>query len=209
MSLIRMPSALHEHAAAPLWLDLATGRDHAWERARDNLVARSNEHRDLLRQQLRRPVILLLPSGYRPRLRDLAPDLWSIRDFSLELDDLEIVRHDTGITVPVRLTWGMPDDRDTASASIQPATPFEEAQWLEWERLHQSGATSREMLCMGWQATDAALSTRQLQRAVKIAGEVLLIARGLMTENGDTPETVRDLSISLDNVGDAARALGR
>jgi flagellar biosynthesis chaperone FliJ len=30
-----------------------------------------------------------------------------------------------------------------------------------------------------------------------------------MTENGDTLETVRDLSLSLDGVGDAARALGR
>jgi hypothetical protein len=160
MSLIRTPSALHEHAAAPLWLDLATGRDHVWERARDNLVVRLNEHRDLLRQRLRRPVILLLPSDYRPRLRELAPDLWSIRDFSLDLDDLEIVRHDTGITVPVHPISGMPDDWDTASASIQPTTPFEEAQWLERERLHQSGATSREMLWVGWQATDAALSTR-------------------------------------------------
>jgi hypothetical protein len=209
MSLIRTPSALHEHAAAPLWIDLAAGRGHAWERARDNLVVRLNEHRDLLRQRLRRPVILLLPSGYRQRLHELAPDLWSIRDFSLDLDDLEVVRHDTGITVPVRPTPGMLDDRDTAAAAIQPATPFEEVQWLEWERLHQSGVTSREMLWAGWQAIDAALSARQLQRAVKIAAEVLTIARRLMTEDGDTPETVRDLSVSLDRVGDAAQALGR
>jgi hypothetical protein len=48
MSLIRTPSELYEHARAPLWLDLsARPHDTAWQQARDNLLARLNEHREL------------------------------------------------------------------------------------------------------------------------------------------------------------------
>jgi tetratricopeptide (TPR) repeat protein len=209
MSLIRTPSELHEYAAAPLWLDLVTDKDTAWEHARDNLVARLNEHRDLLRQRLRRPVILLFPAGYRQRLRELAPDLWSIRDFSLELDALEMVRHDEETTVASHPASGIYDDFDTTSPPIQALTLFDEAQWVEWERLQQSGATSREMLLVGWRATDAALSTGQLQRAAQIAKDVLKIAQRHMIREEETPETIRDLSIALDNVGDVAQALGR
>src|SRR5262245_37080734 len=99
MSLIRTPSELHECSAAPLWLDISADRDEAWEYSRDNLLARFNEHRELLRQRLRRPVILVLPSGYRQRLRDLAPDLWSIRNVSLDLDERMLLRRDEGASV--------------------------------------------------------------------------------------------------------------
>lgn len=118
MALIRTPSALHESARAPLWLDLASDGDIAWERARDTLVARLNEHRDLLRQRLRRPVILLFPSGYRERLRVLAPDLWSIRDFSLDLDEREMVRHDAATPCPVSTNHSAPRRQARSAALI-------------------------------------------------------------------------------------------
>ncbi|HEY5870828.1 MAG TPA: tetratricopeptide repeat protein, partial [Candidatus Tectomicrobia bacterium] len=209
MALIRAPSELYVDAAAPLWLDLAAGKDTAWEQARDNLVARLNEHRDLLRQRWRCPVLLLLPAGYRQHLRELAPDLWSIRDFSLDLDELEIMRYEGDTPFAGHLITGMYNARDTASSLPQVPTSFDAAQWLEWERLQQSGATSREMLLAGWRAVDAALSARQLQRAVQVAADVLKISREMRVQEGDTPETVRDLSIALDNVGRVAVALGQ
>ena len=209
MGLIRTPSALYVDAAVPLWLDLAAGRDSAWEHARDNLVARLNEHRDLLRQRWRCPVLLLLPAGYRQRLRELAPDLWSIRDFSLDLDELEIMRYEGDTPCAGHLITGMYNARDTTSPFPQVPTSFDAAQWLEWERLQQSGATSREMLLAGWRAVDAALSARQLQRAVQIAQDVLKISREMRAQEGDTPETVRDLSVALNNVGRVAEALGQ
>jgi len=207
MSLIRTPSELHESSAAPLWLDISADRDEAWEYGRKNLLERLNEHRELLRQRLRRPFILVLPSGYRQRLRELAPDLWSIRSVSLDLDELTLIRRDEGVS-----TAGPGLDRyELMTQPPSPPTFFEEAQWREWERLQRSGTQSHDMLLVGWRATDAALATRQLQKAAQIAAEVLNLARWLAVkgEARDMQETVRDLSIALDNVGDVARALGR
>ena len=208
MALIRTPSPLHDAAVAPLWLDVTTNGDAAWERARANLVARLNEHRELLRHRLPRPVILLLPAGYRQRLRTFAPDLWSIRDFSLELDEQEMLRHEATPIGERDPAMGIPREIDTVSRSSQVPTFFEEAQWLEWERLQQRGVRNREMLLAGWRAIEAALSARQLQRAVQIAAEVLNIARELGLQR-ETPETVRDLSITLNRVGATAQALGQ
>ncbi len=70
---------------APVWLDLSADQDPQWRDARDNLIARLNEHRELLRQKLRRPVIVVLPIDYRPCLREIAPDLWAVRQYSVEL----------------------------------------------------------------------------------------------------------------------------
>ena len=35
-----------------------------------------------------RPVIISLPGGYRQRAREIAPDLWAVRNYSLDLDDI-------------------------------------------------------------------------------------------------------------------------
>jgi tetratricopeptide (TPR) repeat protein len=210
MSLIRTPSELYEHARVPLWLDPSISpHDTAWQKARDNPLARLNEHRELLRQRLHRPVIIVLPAGYRPRLREGAPDLWSIRDFSLELDEHTLVRQEeeiSGVLQPAERRQEV-----SSPSSSQATTFFDEAQLQEWERLKQRGAKSRERLLAGWRATDAALSARQLQRAAQLAAEALSLSRELAAigENNNVPETLRDVSVSLNNVGNVARALGR
>ncbi len=200
LGLIRTPSDLYEHAVAPLWLDLSISRGDDWNRACDVLIARLNEHRELLRQRLRRPIILALPAAYAQRLRELAPDLWSIRDFSLNLDDLELTGQQNGDAMSMAV-----------SSSPSKPTVFDEAQWREWERLKKHGAKSRDVLRAGWLAADAALNARLLQRAEHVANDVLTLARELELAEGtdDKAATVRDLSISLDNVGDIAVAQGR
>lgn len=207
MALIRTPSELYEHAGAPLWLDLAVQRGEHWNQARDVLLARLNEHRELLRKRLRRPLILALPAGYAQRLRELAPDLWSIRDFSLNLEEMRLTDQEGVLAL------------DTSPADVYERTPvpplssvsasFAKAQWQEWQRLKQRGAKSQEVLQAGWWATDAALFARDLNQAEQIAAEVLAIARELTADIGDAPETIRGLSISLEQVSTVAEAQGR
>ncbi len=211
LALIRTPPELYEHAAAPLWLDLSMARDENWDRDCSTLLARLNEHRELLRQRLCRPVILALPADYAQRFRELAPDLWSIRDFSLNLDEVELaklpVESDDANGAAV-LSSAMYDKELRTRAAPTP-TFFDEAQWREWERLKQSNAKSREVLWAGWRAMDAALEAKQLQRAEQVADDVLKLARELGANAGDTPETIRDLAISLERIGDIARAQAR
>jgi hypothetical protein len=68
----------------PLWLKVYQ-RSDKWDTARDNLFARLNEYRDQLRHKFPYPVIILIPLAYKSRLREIAPDLWSVCSFSVEL----------------------------------------------------------------------------------------------------------------------------
>ncbi|MCK5878024.1 MAG: NACHT domain-containing protein, partial [Candidatus Marithrix sp.] len=68
---------------APIWIELDQNITNI-----SPLFSRLNERRELLRNNLQRPLIFVLPSGYRQQLRELSPDLWAIRDYSFNLDDL-------------------------------------------------------------------------------------------------------------------------
>ncbi len=159
LGLIRSPSEVLEHARAPLWVDLNQDGD-AWRKARDTLVARLNEHRELLRKRFQRVIILVLPHDYRPQLRDLAPDLWSIRNLALDLDSSSVLAAPAQATRDGR--GPEPEIAGPRPPSPRAAGTFEQTVIAEWARLA---------------AAD--------------------------------PEVMRDLSVSLERVGDVARVLGR
>ena len=60
------------------------GKD-PWGLAWDHFLLRANEHRDAARRHLRGSLILAAPPQVKPRARDAAPDLWSIRSLVLDL----------------------------------------------------------------------------------------------------------------------------
>lgn len=203
LNLIREPDPLFQHMASPLWLELYryTGKD--WQRARDNLIARLNEHRELLRHRLRRPVVLVLPRDYQARFRDIAPDLWSIRTYAAELEASRFhVTESAG-----RETESIRIRADTSLPSIDERA-LEAPALIEWQRLRKRQARGADVLRAGRQAIEAALSAGHLPLAAQIAGEVVELARQEAGKSGD-PSSLRDLSVSLDRVGDTARALGR
>jgi formylglycine-generating enzyme required for sulfatase activity len=74
-------------SSAPVWIDLTTGDDEAWRQARTQFLARLNERRERMRRRAQRPLILALPSSAQRQVRDVAPDLWSIREYSNPLGD--------------------------------------------------------------------------------------------------------------------------
>ncbi len=86
MSVVAASSDLDRSSRAPLFIALYEGRSAAWDEARANFLQRLNERREILRNNLRRPVIIALPADFRQAVIRLAPDLWSIRDLGLDLD---------------------------------------------------------------------------------------------------------------------------
>ena len=56
-----------------------------WTLAWDSFLLRANERRDAMRRHLDGGLILAAPPEVKPRVRDAAPDLWSIRSLVLEL----------------------------------------------------------------------------------------------------------------------------
>ncbi len=94
------PANYQQAIDAPIWLDLsrvpaappddqtpAAERAAAWREARLAFLMRLNEQRESLRRTLTRPLILILPREEKADLRALCPDLWAIRQFTVETGD--------------------------------------------------------------------------------------------------------------------------
>lgn len=56
-----------------------------WTLAWDTLFLRLNERRDRLRGRLQGGLVFVAPPGIKPRVREAAPDLWSVRELVIEL----------------------------------------------------------------------------------------------------------------------------
>ena len=62
-----------------------TTESGGWTLAWDSFLLRANERRDAMRRHLDGGLILAAPPNVKPRVRDAAPDLWSIRSLVLDL----------------------------------------------------------------------------------------------------------------------------
>ncbi|MCG6863428.1 MAG: hypothetical protein LJE70_19510 [Chromatiaceae bacterium] len=193
----------HQRALnAPVWLDLTrrppnlSGDDPAaWQEAVMSFLARLNEQREPLRCALTKPLILVLPLPEKARIKALVPDLWAIRHFSLE----------TG-------SWIGPAEEPEPARPPAPPEPFpltesEASQVREWQRLKDKGNTNRGTLLAGGRAFDALIRRARIEQANEAASWLVETARARL-KNDETPEALRDLSISLDNIGKTDQALG-
>ena len=206
---VRESLALLDDMAAPLWIELHdhTG-DEAWDRARTLILARLNEHRELLRRRLGRPLILILPQGWQAQARQIAPDLWFIRDFSLEVAAAMAMTEGTSVIAESPFAVAEPSKswwRRLLRKLLHPFQPrFPDHPLVtEWRRVRRKGGSDPNVLNAGWRAIDFLLGQRRIDEAYAIANEVLTLSR-----RGSESDP-RSLSIALGWVGDAASALGR
>ena len=195
---LRDPPRRYEDLKAPIWIEAAADVSSQWLDACDLMLARLNEYRDMLRARTRRPVIISLPGGYRRRARAIAPDLWAVRNYSLDLDDVRPLDPDDS---PVR-SESLPLEQPSPAVIRYAETVLE-----EWTRLTSQGAAGQETLRAGRQAAEAALTLGRLQQAFEIAGKVLAMSRQA-NASGRSEAVLRDLALSLGSVGDAALRLG-
>ena len=183
---------------APYWLDLSSRTGEEWERTRINFLLRLNERREILRQALVRPLILVLPLAEFSKTREMAPDLWSIRHLSMT----------TG-------SWVLPEEERVTAPSLKASfsvpyvfSQYDKAILREWERVKDKESTDRGILLAGFRAYQVVSTHKQHKEAHGIAGLLLKFSKGQIKRIGETPESLRDLSVSLNKVGDTARALG-
>ena len=210
MHLVRESPPLLDDMAAPLWIELQEhAGDEAWDRARTLILARLNEHRELLRRRLGRPLILVLPQGWQAQARQIAPDLWFVRDFSLEVaaamtaiadEILTVAKSPLVATEPSKSWW-----RQLLDKLSHPFRPrlADHPLVAEWRRVRRKGGDDPNVLNVGWRAIEFLLDQRRVEEAYAIADEVLALAR-----RGSESDP-RSFSISLERLGDAAGALGR
>ena len=188
------PLAREDALRAPCWLDLSQQRGVGWSRARLSLLARLNERRDVLRSKLGRPLLLVLPTSEKAKILTLVPDLWAIRDLTVETGAWVEEQHEPQLDLR-----GQIERRDLSG---QDRLIVE-----EWQRLEKAGARDRGALLGSERAIEALRAAGQQDEALRVAMSAQSIALAL-AEAEETPEALRDLSVSLNNVGDAEQALG-
>ncbi len=188
---------------APVWLDLTrlpgvvdSDQESAWREARLQFLARLNEQREPLRRALTKPLILVLPRTEKAQIKALVPDLWAIRHFSLE-------------TGPWLATGAAePPTRPPTHPEPFPLTESETSLVREWRRLEPKGSRNRGGLLAGGRAFDALMGRGHLSEAREVALWLVETTHARLADHQDDPEALRDLSISLDNVGNTDQALG-
>ncbi len=201
-----VPTAVEQILAArpdpghgPLWVELRRGSDsEGWPRARRQALQRLNERRFLLERDVARPMILILPREEQRRVYVEAPDLWAVRSLTAELP------------TPAPPQTQVPHfAREIPLALDSPPGQAE----LEWARLLQRAEDPAAIdLRDGFAAFASAMERGDLAVARAIANQTLHIARQQSAAVGGPSEArneaSRNLSISLNNLGQVERDLG-
>ena len=180
-----------------VWIDLRVAAT-AHRTVVLSLMARLNERRAELEQ---RPAVVLfvLPQAWEPDVAAAAPDLWHLRQASVAIP----------FGSPGASATGPVGVRAAASASSGPPTrpPIVEPAIERWYRQREAGSKVAS-LWDGFLAVDAALKAGLDHEANDIAADTLALAETGVRSRPDDREALRDLSVSLNKVGDAASARG-
>ena len=188
---------------APVWLalDADPGAAQA-DGMRRALLAALNERRGTLEHVFARPLILSLPVDYNQEVWTYAPDLWTVRGFVGELP-------------PAPAAVAPPEvGQKSVFISHSPAADAESAPAIrEWRRVAARAVTDPESVspAAAWSAFEDPFRQGALRLAHDFAMEGLSLARARRiadTSHAAKWERERDLSVSLDNVGQAAQAQG-
>ena len=189
---------------AVIWLAL-TEPAHEWDSLRAQVLARLNENRATLARS-RAFMVLVFPSAFEARAPSIAPDLWSVRAASHHvppwLPETDGNRSGISLALPALAVSANGTSGDDAQ------TPEElrwASQWQVWNPDRQQVLSP----LWAWQLVDQWLERGRPKRAKEFADQALAISRRAVDITQDAPQSLRDLSVSLDNVGDVARDLGQ
>jgi tetratricopeptide (TPR) repeat protein len=190
---------------APVWVEMLahSSEQDAWDEARGECLARLNEAREWLSRSFQRPLVICLPSAWLPQMGYRAPDLWHVRSYVASVASLpaeltlraQFAPVDSSLDLASHKTLDAETQalaRAEGAFSSLPSVPNQRALWNA--KTHLAAAM---------------LEAGQLSPARQTAQEALALMRDLRTKAGDSPQVLRDLSVSLVRVGDAESEAGR
>lgn len=156
-----------------------------WALAWDELLLRMNERRDALRRHLVGGLVLVGTESLKPKVRDVAPDLWSVRSLVLELPAIS-QRGDGGFVDPFTETifpweksttrpyrsdlWEMPTSHGL-DLELPPDPSFALAEAARQEQRRGAGGIANS--AMRLRAIPGLLAGGQTRQAVHVARDVV------------------------------------
>lgn len=208
-----LPAFQQTHAA--FWIEAFRGAGQLeWDEARREFLMRLNERRSRIEDEIRCPLILLLPANSQREAATFAPDMWHIRVHSAPLHTVSPRLAGAALasgaaldaepfTLPLAAkakgearAWG-----DLSVDGLPPAV----AHWQSMLKGHADVAS----LWDGFAAADAWLAQGRPDLAQPLAEQVLALARQHVAADEAGSLALRDLSVALGKVGDVASAQGR
>ena len=210
-----------------------------WAGAWDWLTMRLNERRDALRRRMAGPLIFAVHPEWKRRLRDAAPDLWSVRSLVLDLpgnegrattdhsnvseeaskaaDDPEHVASVEEAQAALHRLEGMPSPDANALARLHmymaSALLADDRASEATEHADKAVANARENTRIRAQALTVAAHAKlreanDVSAALQHLQHATGVWRSILNRDGETPQTLRDLSLSLDEMGRIREAAG-
>ena len=179
-------------------LDASTFTDDdpgPWALAWDWTLMRTNEHREVLRRRLNGGLVYSVPPEWKPRARNAAPDLWSIRSLVLDLPSSVAGLRETGRRDAVEREYTVPDSFSNTEIDVDFA--LAEAHRIESKSKYDPRSHARVLL----RAVEGLLARDRTGEAVETAHRALSI---LM----DAPDPGRLLAEALMRTGEVERADG-
>jgi hypothetical protein len=188
---------------APVWIALHHTQDESALEQYRRLLMRLNERRDVWRKTYPAPMFFILPESMKATLGGIAPDLWSIRLLAEDLSD--------DLLQPGKLSSIVDQPPTVTQQGVKQrfVIPMESQRVIdEWKRLEKNQrGVKREYLTVMGRAIQVWLKYGWLDKAAELAEKMVRSAKELA--NSDTPESLRDLSISIEKLGDVAKQQGR
>ncbi len=173
--------------------------DRQWTRARQRFMGRVNERRFLFESQFPRPLVLALPLSFKDAARRLAPDLWHVRAFSQVLA-APVVRQGWTDAAQATAVGSLP-----VAAAGQGSDAFD-----EWQRMFANIEHGRLFLPSARPAVTQLLALGRAADAREVAAQAVAEARrrAAISEELRPPSVLRELSTTLDLLGQVAQAKG-
>ena len=211
---------------------LSDDEEGSWAAAWDWLMMRINEQRDAFRRQLKGALVFAVHPTWKPRVRNAAPDLWSVRSLVLDLagkkartnysssaSSLINEADDSGEYVPnlhdalaaLRRLAAAPSPDPQSLARLHMRAAFALLAADRTSDAVEQAEQALEMLQnqnvrLRAQALVAAAHVKRADNDVGAVGHYLAEAihlwRAILDEGGETPQTLRDLSRALLEKGD-------
>ena len=168
------------HLDRPVSTDDAPG---PWAAAWDWMLMRANEHRDAMRRRLKGGVVFAASPQWKPRVRNAAPDLWSVRSLVLDVpasggDSIHARRRDAvevevePVVVKVEVESIVHEDLPDTAIDVDFA--LSEARRIEARPEYGARLSARARL----RAIEGPLARGRSREAVETADQVLNTLRG-------------------------------
>ncbi len=182
--------------------DSPGAREQPWTRAWDKLFLRMNERRDALRARLTGGLVFAAPPRIKPRVRDAAPDLWSVRSLVIDLEAM--ARPGNVARAP---------SRERASSEESLPAPDPEFALAEAGRRAAKGAGKSQAQAL-LQAVQGLLAERRIAEANRAAAKARELLRGegglseanALARLAEAEEAAGDPAAAADHIEQAIRA---